>query len=162
MRDLILGVDPGVSGALVLVDQGTGDYTDHLIMPVMKVGSTNRCNGSAILAWVRDYIPRINHAYLEKVHAMPKQGVSSSFSFGHSTGYIEGVITAAAIPLTLVPPTQWKRGAGLIGSDKDAARSRAIQLYPSLRVLDLKGKGQAVADALLIARHGIGLKSEAA
>lgn len=51
-----------------------------------------------------------------------------------------------------------KKSAGLIGSDKDAARSRAIQLYPELRALDAKAKGRAIADALLIARFGIGVK----
>lgn len=61
----------------------------------------------------------------------------------------------AGIPLTLVTPQAWKRGAGLIGKDKDAARSRAVQLYPGLRVLDFKGKGGAVADAILIGLHGL-------
>lgn len=55
---------------------------------------------------------------------------------------------------TLLTPVAWKKGAGLIGTDKDAARSRAIQLYPALRALDTKARGQALADAILIARHG--------
>lgn len=69
---------------------------------------------------------------------------------------VEGILQGLFIPYSLVTPQAWKKTAGLIGSDKDAARSRAIQLYPSLRILDQKAKGQAVADALLIARHGIG------
>jgi crossover junction endodeoxyribonuclease RuvC len=153
----ILGADPGISGALVLLDDNRLQYCDHLLMPTIKVGSKNRVNGAAISAWLSPYI--ISHAYLEKVHAMPgggkrTMGASSAFTFGHCAGFLEGIITGAEIPLTLVPPTQWKKHAGLIGKDKDAARSRAVQLFPDLRVLDLKIKGQAVADALLIGRYG--------
>src|SRR5690606_14340133 len=90
-----------------------------------------------------------------QVGAMPGQGVSSMFTFGHAAGVVEGLIQGLGIPYTLVTPQAWKRRAGLIGSDKDAARSRAIQLYPGVRVLDLKEKGQAVADAMLIARYGL-------
>ena len=91
---------------------------------------------------------------------MPGQGVSSTFTFGHSAGVVEGVVAGAGIPLTLISPQSWKKHAGLIGKDKDAARSRAIQLFPSLRILDLKGKGQAIADALLISRLGLCLLKE--
>lgn len=156
---IILAVDPGLSGALVLLSSG-GCYVGHLIMPIIKVGSKGRVNGAAIAAWLEPY--KINHAYIEKVQAMPgggerRMGASSAFSFGHSAGLVEGVITGAGIPLTLVSPPTWKKHAGLIGADKDAARSRAVQLYPGLRVLDLKAKGQAVADALLLGRYGLSL-----
>ena len=67
-----------------------------------------------------------------------------------------GVLGAMGIPHTLVTPQAWKKDAGLIGKDKDAARARAIQLWPSWRDLDAKGKGQAYADAALIAMYGMG------
>ncbi len=76
------------------------------------------------------------------------QGTASMFTFGHATGVAEGSSEGLNIPYTLVTPQAWKKSAGLIGSDKDAARSRAIQLYPELRALDAKAKGQAIADAL--------------
>lgn len=155
---VVLGIDPGLSGALVILEPGTGAYVDHLIMPTIKIGSKNRLNGAALKAWL-DKQPFIEHAFLEQVNAMPskgtKMGAASAFTFGHSAGYIEGVISGANIPLTLVTPQKWKKQADLLGTDKDAARSRAIQLYPGVRVLDLKAKGQAVADAILIARYGI-------
>ncbi|VFS64097.1 Uncharacterised protein [Kluyvera cryocrescens] len=151
----VLGIDPGCSGALVLVTT-QGSYIDHLAMPTIKVGTKARVNGAAVAAWVRQY--GISHAYLEQVGAMPGQGTASMFTFGHAAGVAEGILQGLNIPYTLVTPQAWKKSAGLIGSDKDAARSRAIQLYPELRALDAKAKGQAIADALLIARFGIGIK----
>ncbi|EIK8958074.1 crossover junction endodeoxyribonuclease RuvC [Salmonella enterica] len=151
----VLGIDPGCSGSLVLITE-QGHYIDHLAMPTIKVGAKSRVNGAAVAAWVRKY--GITHAYLEQVGAMPGQGTASMFTFGHAAGVAEGILQGLNIPYTLVTPQAWKKSAGLIGSDKDAARSRAIQLYPELRALDAKAKGQAIADALLIARHGIGIK----
>lgn len=150
---MILGIDPGCSGALVFMSEDL-IVQDYLLMPTVKVGTKSRVNGAAIAAWVRASPLDISHAYLEQVGAMPGQGVSSMFTFGHAAGVVEGVLQGMCIPYTLVTPQSWKKRAGLIGSEKDAARSRAIQLWPDLRVLDLKGKGQAVADALLIARYG--------
>ncbi|EPC6068882.1 crossover junction endodeoxyribonuclease RuvC [Enterobacter hormaechei] len=152
---VVLGIDPGCSGALVLVTE-RGGYIDHLAMPTIKVGTKSRVNGAAVAAWVRQY--GITHAYLEQVGAMPGQGTASMFTFGHAAGVAEGILQGLNIPYTLVTPQAWKKSAGLIGSDKDAARSRATQLYPELRALDAKAKGQAIADALLIARFGIGVK----
>lgn len=157
---MIIGIDPGCTGALAILNDD-GELVDTLLMPTIKVGTKNRVNGAAVAAWLQGH--RIDHAlepwnaFLEQVGAMPGQGVSSMFTFGHAAGLVEGVVTGAGIPLTLVTPQAWKKKAGLIGQDKDAARSRAIQLYPGCRLLDLKGKGQALADAILIARHGIWL-----
>lgn len=161
---MIIGIDPGCSGALVAL-QDNGDILDTLLMPTIKVGTKSRVNGAAVAAWLKTQLDYAHfnelesHAYLEQVGAMPGQGTASMFTFGHAAGLVEGVVTGAGIPLTLVTPQAWKKKAGLIGQDKDAARSRAIQLYPGCRLLDLKGKGQAIADAILIARHGIGLAS---
>lgn len=157
---IVIGIDPGCSGALVAL-HSDGSYLAHLDMPTIKVGTKSRVNGAAVSAFLHGLLAEHAldglHCYLEQVGAMPGQGVSSMFTFGHAAGLVEGVVTGAGIPLDLVTPQAWKKSAGLIGKDKDAARSRAVQLYPGLRVLDLKGKGQAVADALLIARYGAGL-----
>lgn len=162
---VIIGVDPGCTGALAALREN-GSLIETFLMPTMKVGTKTRVNGAAVAAWlshIRNGSTVEWHAYLEQVNAMPSgppgsrrtMGVASAFTFGHAAGLIEGVLSAGAIPLTLVPPQAWKKHAGLIGKDKDAARTRAIQLFPECRVLDLKAKGQAVADALLIARYGI-------
>jgi len=157
---IIIGIDPGTSGAIVILDMN-GKYIAHLDMPTVKVGTKSRVNAAAIKGFLDQVINALPfhhvsmmHAFIEQVGAMPKQGVSSMFTFGHACGVVEGVIIGMGIPYTKITPQAWKKSAGLIGSDKDAARSRAIQLYPDLRALDAIGKGQAIADALLIARHG--------
>ena len=147
---LILGIDPGCSGAVVLLDGETPIEWER--MPTVKNGKNTRVNGADLANFITDGKPK--HAYLESVHSMPGQGVSSVFSFGHAAGSAEGVLQAIGVPYTLVTPQAWKKRAGLIGQDKDAARSRAIQLWPQWRALDKKGAGQAFADAALIAWYG--------
>jgi len=145
-----LGIDPGATGALVLLEDGMPiEWTE---MPTTKIGSATRVNAAALADFIASCC--CEHVYVEQVHAMPGQGVSSMFNFGHSCGTIMGVLGAMGIPHTLVTPQAWKKAAGLIGTDKDAARARAIQLWPHWRSLDKKGKGQALADAALIAKHG--------
>jgi crossover junction endodeoxyribonuclease RuvC len=146
----LIGVDPGASGAIVMLEDGVP--IEWELMPIMKVGSATRVNGSAVAAFFLD--SKVEHVYIEQVGAMPGQGVASMFNFGHSVGTVIGVLSALFIPYTLVTPQAWKKAAGLIGTDKDAARARALQLWPDWRELDKKGKGQALADAALIARYG--------
>lgn len=150
--NLVIGIDPGCSGALAVLDMHM-HIIGTLNMPTLKVGSKSRVNGAAAAAWLSSYDDA--HVFIEQVGAMPGQGTASMFTFGHAAGVIEGVVAGMMMPHTLVTPQAWKKSAGLIGTDKDAVRSRAAQLYPGLRVLDIKGKGQAVADAILIARHGV-------
>jgi crossover junction endodeoxyribonuclease RuvC len=149
---MIVAIDPGTTGCLVVLNTN-GDIQAFMHMPVIKVGSQNRVNGAAVAAFINDHKP--THCYLERVSSMPGQGVSSTFTFGHSAGLVEGVVVGAGVPLTLVTPQAWKKHAGLIGQDKDAARSRCVQLYPTCREFDLKAKGQALADAVLIGRYGL-------
>lgn len=155
-KSIIIGIDPGCSGAVVAIDHG-GEFIDHIPMPVVMVGKKNRVNGTAVSAFLRRFYGSRVYAVIEQVGAMPGQGTASMFSFGHAAGVVQGVLEGMEIPYQTVTPQAWKKRAGLIGTEKDAARSRAIQLYPGCRTLDLKGKGQAMADALLIARFGAGL-----
>ena len=150
MIDNCIGIDPGTTGAIVVIMGGSP--VEWLHMPTVKIGASNRVNVPEVAAFLRDFygLP----AYLELVGTMPKQGVSSVFTFGHAAGMIQGTVQALGHPLTMVTPQKWKRAAGLIGEDKDAARSRASMLWPDWRALDKKIKGQALADAALIARFG--------
>lgn len=155
MSNYLIGIDPGCSGAIVvLCDYGTGQpvVIEALRTPTLKVGKSTRVDAAATARFLRGY--ESGHAYIEQVHSMPGQGVSSVYTFGHAAGVVEGVTAACMIPITLVTPQSWKKRAGLIGQDKDAARSRAIQLWPSWAALAKKGEGQAFADAALIALYG--------
>lgn len=145
-----LGIDVGASGALVLLEDG--QPIEWTAMPTLKIGTATRVNAPALADWIASTC--CTHVYVEQVHAMPGQGVTSMFNFGHSCGTVMGVLGAMNLPHTMVTPQAWKKAAGLIGTDKDAARARAIQLWPKWRELDKKGKGQALADAALIAAYG--------
>lgn len=147
----LIGIDPGATGAIVVMTPKF-DLIEWDVMPTIKVGTHTRVNAAALAAILVEF--DAGHAYLEQVGAMPGQGVASMFSFGHAAGTASGVLAALHITTTLVTPQSWKKRAGLSGTDKDAARSRAIQLWPSWRALDAKGKGQALADAALLARFG--------
>ena len=150
-----IGIDPGVSGAIVVLNwfsAGEPSVMDSIRMPIIKVGKSSRVNAAAVAEFLTEYDS--GHAYIERVGSMPGQGVASTFTFGHAAGVVEGVTSALCIPVTLVAPQTWKKRAGLIGTDKDAARSRAVQLWPRWSELSKKGAGQALADAALIARYG--------
>lgn len=150
---MILGIDPGASGALVALDR-QGEPIEWMRMPIMKEGSATRVNGLAVAEFIRSLPSDSVRAYVESVHSMPKQGVTSSFNFGHSAGVIAGVLAALEIPTVMVTPQRWKRRANLIGTNKDAARSKAIIRWPKWRDLDKIGAGQAYADAAFIAIYG--------
>jgi crossover junction endodeoxyribonuclease RuvC len=150
-HEYLIGIDPGISGAIVILGAGMTPI-EWLRMPSLKVGKASRVDCAALARFLQDYDNGL--AYVEHVGSMPGQGVASMFTFGHATGSVEGVLAALMIPVTLVSPPTWKRRAGLIGTDKDAARSRAIQLWPRWDALGKKVEGQAFADAALIARFG--------
>lgn len=145
----VIGIDPGATGAIVVLEDG--QPIEWMEMPTMKIGSATRVNASALSRFLMNYHAPV---MLEAVHAMPGQGVTSMFNFGHSCGTIAGVLGALHLSVTLVTPQHWKKHAGLTGTDKDAARAMAIQLWPKWKELDKKGKGQALADAALIALYG--------
>lgn len=150
MSQFRIGIDPGCSGAAVVL--GDGEPIAWCLMPLIKVGTNTRVNGAALASFLRPYPG--SPVFLELVGIMPKQGAGSAFTFGHSAGVIQGVVQGAGHPLTLVTPQKWKKAAGLIGTEKDRARSAAILLWPEWRELDAKIKGGALADAALIGRFG--------
>ncbi len=144
-----IGIDPGLKGAIALLKD------DELLavydMPVMAgTGKRQQVNAAELSRILSGY--EISVAYLERVSAMPKQGVSSMFSFGTSYGIVIGVLATLSIPMVLVSPQSWKAKAGIRGKDKDYARTLAQQLYPSAELGRKKDIGRA--DAILIARFG--------
>ena len=98
--------------------------------------------------------------YLEAVGPMPKQGVTSVFSFGRSTGVVEGVVAALGLSLTRTKPQVWKRQAGLLNRGKDASRGRALDLYPHAAQWLARVRDTGRAEAILIGRFGCGDASQ--
>ena len=145
-----IGIDPGSSGALVVLEDAKP--VAWLNMPLIKIGTNTRVNAAHIADFLAPH--KGAPAFIELVHIMPKQGAGSAFTFGHAAGVVQGLVQGAGHPLTMVTPQKWKKAAGLIGTEKDVARSTAILLWPEWRALDAKGKGGALADAALIARYG--------
>jgi crossover junction endodeoxyribonuclease RuvC len=153
---IIAGIDPGLSGAVALLDAASGAVVGLWDMPTLELkrgGKTKRELDPHALAGAlgRD---RIGHAFIEQVGAMPGQGVSSVFSFGKSYGVVIGVLATLGIPMSLVPPQTWKRSLG-VPAAKDGARARASQLMPAAAHHWPLVKHDGRAEAALIATYGL-------
>lgn len=155
----IIGIDPGLTGAIACLSGATAALIGIDDMPVMMSGKgdakvKNKVNGAAVARIIRGFNVPLDEVtvYLEHVSAFKDQGVAGVFSFGHSFGIIEGVVAALGLPLILVRPAVWKKTFGLLKQEKDVARTYAINLYPSAPLERKKDCGRA--DAILIARYG--------
>ena len=142
----IMGVDPGVSGAVAFYFPAHPKRIAVYDMP--SIGKEVNC--PMLTEIIHQYAPEV--AYVEAVHAMPKQGVSSSFNFGMSYGMARGVISACGVPTKLITPTKWKKEFNLT-SDKDQSRRLAILFWPEAGKFDRK-KDDGRAEAALIALYG--------
>ena len=152
---LIIGIDPGVSGSICFLKDGK--ILDVVEMPVMNEGKKNKkqVNGAQIYNEITKKInsnPETNiRVVIEHVTAMPGQGVTSMFNFGQSFGVLKGICSAMRLPMFFVRPAKWKRYYNLINSEKDASRTRAIEIFPDFSSQLSKKKDSNKADAILIA-----------
>jgi crossover junction endodeoxyribonuclease RuvC len=150
MSDRILGIDPGLTGALALLTgEGRLQVEDIPIVEVARNGKAKRqIDVAALTSYVRDLNPR--HAIIERVAARPGQGVTSMFAFGRSVGQIEGIISALGIPISYVTPQIWRRALA-VPAGKDGSRLRASQLMPAYAERWRRAKDDGRAEASLIA-----------
>ena len=156
----VIGVDPGNTGTIVILDTD-GGYISHHQMPTKTVGKDTRVCGKGIADLLHLMDKYVEAAYIEQVHAMPKQGVSSTFTFGYAAGAVQGALEALKIPCYKIRPQEWKKMFDLKGSEKDDARLTLVdELSDKVEDINAKGKGQALADAILVARCGIQLKKQ--
>lgn len=150
---MILGIDPGLTGALALIDGETCLRVWDMPVTAKTHGKGNEVNAYLLADIVREAIEIAGGdltAKVEQVAAMPGQGVSSMFSFGYSAGIASGVLGAMCVGKGMVAPAKWKRAYGLTGRDKDSARTLAISLYPEVAPLLCRKKDIGRADAILI------------
>tara|TARA_B100001027_G_C16052917_1_gene235039 strand:- start:60 stop:554 length:495 start_codon:yes stop_codon:yes gene_type:complete len=152
---LIIGIDPGINGAICFFDNGK--ILDVIEMPKMIDGKKNKkqVNSAQIYNEITErtyskdkYDIRV---VIEQVSAMPGQGVTSMFNFGQSFGILKGVCSAMQLPMYFIRPAKWKKYFGLLKSEKDASRTKAIEMFPYFSSELSKKKDSNKADAILIA-----------
>ena len=152
---LIIGIDPGISGSICFFQDGK--ILDVIEMPTMTEGKKNKkqVNGSQIYNEIckitKDIEKQEIRVVIEQVSAMPGQGVTSMFNFGQSFGILKGISAAMQLPVYFVRPAKWKKYFNLINSEKDASRTRAIEIFPYFSSQLSKKKDCNKADAILIA-----------
>lgn len=143
----IIGIDPGVSGAIAVVGNGVRCYD----MPTIEIRGKRHVSPSGL----RDILDIANvegveAVVLEHVQGVQGTGATSAFSFGRSFGVVEGVVAGMMLPLTLVRPQVWTQALG-VSRDKGAHRQAAINLWPSHADLFSRVKDDGRADAALLA-----------
>ena len=152
---LIIGIDPGISGSICFFQDGK--IVDVVEMPTMTAGKKNKKqdNGSQIFNEISEKIKKLDKneikVVVEQVSAMPGQGVTSMFNFGQSFGILKGICSAMHLPMYFVRPAKWKKYFNLINSEKDASRTRAIEIFPYFSGQLSRKKDSNKADAILIA-----------
>ena len=154
---LIIGIDPGISGSICFFEDGK--ILDVVEMPTMTDGKKNKkqVNGSQIYNEITKRIKQTDKknikVIIEQVSAMPGQGVTSMFNFGQSFGILKGICAAMQLPMYFVRPAKWKKYFNLINSEKDASRTKAIEVFPYFSSNLSKKKDSNKADAMLIASY---------
>ena len=152
---LVIGIDPGLSGSSCFFQEGK--IIDVIEMPTMTEGKKNKkqVNGSQIFNEISERIKNIDKkdikVVIEQVSAMPGQGVTSMFNVGQSFGILKGICSAMQLPMYFVRPAKWKKYFSLINSEKDASRTRAIEIFPYFSIHLSRKKDSNKADAILIA-----------
>ena len=152
---LVIGIDPGISGSICFFQDGK--IIDVVEMPTMIEGKKNKkqVNGSQIFNEISERIKKIDKkdikVIIEQVSAMPGQGVTSMFNFGQSYGILKGICSAMQLPMYFVRPAKWKKYFNLINSEKDASRTKAIEIFPYFSSELSRKKDSNKADAILLA-----------
>jgi len=152
---LIIGIDPGISGAICFFEEG--QVNEILEMPTMAEGKKNKrqINGPQIYNEISSRINKFSKkdiiVVIEQVSAMPGQGVTSMFNFGQSFGVLKGICSAMQLSMHFVRPAKWKKYFGLIKTEKDASRTKVIEIFPYISAQLSKKKDSNKADAVLIA-----------
>ncbi|OUX46467.1 MAG: crossover junction endodeoxyribonuclease [Candidatus Pelagibacter sp. TMED275] len=154
---LIIGIDPGISGAICFFENGK--IIDVIDMPNMSEGKKNKkqVNGAQISNEIKQRIANKKNdeikVVIEQVAAMPGQGVTSMFNFGQSFGVLKGICSALQLSTYFIRPAKWKKYFNLINSSKDASRTKAIEIFPYFSSNLSKKKDSNKADAILIASY---------
>lgn len=148
-----MGIDPGAFGAVAILDKDSRELV-VIDMPTLKVKRgprvVNQVDAHMLADSLRPHVTGEIKALIEKVHAMPGQGVSSMFSFGRAAGIVEGVLAGLSVSFELIPPATWIKSMRTFGG-KDGSRQRAQELFPDYAHLFARKKDDGRAEAALLA-----------
>lgn len=139
---ICIGIDPGKSGALAIL-YPWGDVKTVPFNNILYVNALNELKGQSVVCC------------LEKVGAMPGQGVVSMFNFGHNFGFIEGLLQANGVSYQLVPPQTWKKEFSL-SSEKNKSIEVCQKLFPQVSLLATERSrkpSDGIAEAVLMAEY---------
>ena len=151
---LIIGMDPGISGAICFFENG--EVKEIIDIPIMADGKKNQrqINGPQVYNEISSRIKNTPRkeivVVIEQVSAMPGQGVTSMFNFGQSFGVLKGICSAMQLSMRFIRPAKWKKYFGLIKTEKDASRTKVIEIFPYISSQLSKKKDSNKADAILI------------
>lgn len=149
----IWGIDPGAFGAIAILDKDSRELV-VIDMPTLKVKRgprvVNQVDAHMLADALRPHVDRDTKALIEKVSAMPGNGVASMFSFGRAAGIVEGVLAGLSVPFQLIPPATWIKSMRTFGG-KDGSRQRAQELFPDYAHLFARKKDDGRAEAALLA-----------
>ena len=151
---LIIGMDPGISGAICFFENG--EVKEIIDTPIMADGKKNKrqINGPQVYNEISSRIKNTPRkeivVVIEQVSAMPGQGVTSMFNFGQSFGVLKGICSAMQLSMRFIRPAKWKKYFGLIKTEKDASRTKVIEIFPYISSQLSKKKDSNKADAILI------------
>jgi len=152
---IIIGIDPGISGAIIIVEKKK--ILEVYDTPTMIDGKKNKrqINSAQVTNIIKERLNKDKEVVVvvEHVNAMPGQGVTSMFNFGQSFGVVKGICAALNLPIYFVRPTKWKKHFNLIKTNKDASRTKVIEVYPELSSKLYRKKDSNRADAILIALY---------
>ena len=152
---IIIGIDPGISGAISIIENKK--ILEVHDTPTMIDGKKNKrqINSAQVTNIIKETLNKGKKVVVvvEHVNAMPGQGVTSMFNFGQSFGVIKGICAALSLPIYFVRPTKWKKHFNLIKTNKDASRTKIIEVYPEISSKLQRKKDSNRADAILIALY---------
>lgn len=159
----VIGIDPGLSGAIAMLTRSSSRVNFVADMPIepKSARNGNQVDALALLKMLNrlrntaENWPASLDVYIEKVNAMPGQGVVSMFNFGEGCGIVRGVVATTELPYAFVTPNKWKKVLGLSGHDKQYALTIAKQLHPELADRLTRKKDVGRADAILIAHYAL-------
>ena len=152
---IIIGVAPGINGAISIIENKK--IIEVYDTPTMIDGKKNKrqINGAQVTNIFKEMLNGEKEVVVvvEHVNAMPGQGVTSMFNFGQSFGVIKGICAALNLPIYFVRPSKWKKHFNLIKTNKDASRTKVIEVYPEISSKLHRKKDSNRADAILIALY---------